>query len=159
MKHLSAALFFVLLFVTHLDAQDTWDIVLASGDTLKECQVASVSDSHAMVTTEHSNFPLAVDSIASVVRYTEGSFGTGAAYGALAGGVVGVFIGRGSNRSPDPNSESKRLAGLGGFFVGSLAGVVVGGFIGSQSHGEDVIVLSHRPHAARVMILRTLVES
>jgi len=158
MKRLPAALILVALFAGHLDAQDAWDIVLASGDTLKGCQFASVSDLDAMITRQHSNFPLAVDSITSVVKYTEGSFGTGAVYGAVVGGVVGAIIGRGSHGGSDQNSVGKRLAGAGGFFVGSIAGLVVGGFISSGRQSEEVIVLSHRSHTARVMILRTLVE-
>ena len=169
MKRLFAALFFVVLYAGHLNAQDSWDLAMASGDTLKGCQVVSVSDSLVAVTRGQSHSAIPVDSITSVFSHMEGHFWTGALIGTIVGAAAGGAIGSSTYKAPKAESNGffagsptgglgKGLAAAGGVFIGGVAGFVVGGLIGGNSHSDKEIDLSHRSHTARVMILMKLAE-
>jgi hypothetical protein len=170
MKRMLVRIIAAMLFVgtCSVYAGDVWNVALASGDTLRGYQFKTVSDSTLIVAREDTSLTVTIDSISSVIRRREGSFWTGAAVGAVAGGIAGGLIGSATYKEPKHTSGwfgvnagggfGKGVAAASGVFIGSLAGLAVGGLIGSSSGKVEEIILSHKSHIAKVMILRTLMK-
>ncbi len=164
MRAISRVPLFVLLWslVSFADAQESWNVVLTRGDTLREYIPLDVTQDLTMLKGSDT-LVVPVDSVHSVFRVSEGGFWKGAGYGALTGAVAGALVGRMSYKkpAPDPNAFisidfGPGFATIGGAIVGTLGGTVIGGIIGASSGGVEVRDLSDQPRSEQIMILRHL---
>ncbi|MEX2116966.1 MAG: hypothetical protein WEB37_08760, partial [Bacteroidota bacterium] len=135
----------LVLFLAGISAADgkTWNLVLSEGDTLFHCKLLHVSNG-MLVFSQDAIDSVSIESVAAVFRQWEGSFWTGAKYGALAGGVVGAVIGAASYEEPRPKSDpnggyfsdldigfgTPALSAVGAGILGAAGGIFIGGTIG-----------------------------
>lgn len=160
---------FLVVFLAGISSADvnTWNLVLSKGDTLFHCKLLRVSNG-MLVFSQDVVDSVSIESLSAVFRHSEGSFWTGAGYGAIAGGAVGAIIGAASYEEPKPNPNggyfsnlnlgfgSPALSAVGGGILGAAGGFIIGGIIGASSGDEDSYELSDRPQNARIMILEMI---
>ena len=84
----------ICLFTSPSSAQEnTWQVILLSGDMLHSCTLDSLPDVVLFARCNGESISLPVDSIASLSRLHEGGFWKGAGTGFLVGAASGAILG------------------------------------------------------------------
>lgn len=131
-----------LLAVECSSGQDNpWRVVVASGESLRDCLLDSLSGGVLHVTCRRTPRSIPINAISQLERYRESHFFLGAVLGTLSGALVGGVIA--SATYPEPKNDGGGLGELlvsldkdaavtRGIGFGAVGGLLLGGMIGGS---------------------------
>lgn len=150
----------ILLFsFSASSAQDRWQVILNSGDTLTAYRLDSLHENVLNATCNGKTFSFPVDSIAALAQHKEGPFWVGALVGTLVGGAAGFAIGdatikRTGSEVFNPEAFDLIKDGL----IGGVGGFIVGGVIGASSSGSETYDLKGKTLRVKLYIIEQLLS-
>jgi len=158
--------FIIVIVSIKMSAQgNNWNVVTISGDTLSNCLLHGLNDSLLTIDQNGILSLIPVDSITCLFIHKESYPGTGAAFGAITGIVLGAVIGSNTYQKPKDTGwlggmdfGGQAIATVGGGFIGGVVGVVTGAIIGASVGGERAYDISEREHTQKVKIIGALMS-
>jgi hypothetical protein len=149
----------LLLSLSASSAQDIWQVILKSGDTLTVRGLDSLHDNILSTNNGTSSFP--VDSIAALIKQKEDHFLTGAILGtlggAVAGGCIGAVTNGGKSQFGGISVEQERATEIGGLF-GAIGGFVIGGVIGTPYPDSETFDLKRKTLREKLYIIEQILS-